>query len=161
MTAAWILAPAAEPARTVLVVRHAERAAGGMNADVGISAAGQCRAENLARLLADAGVKRIYVTEVVRTQQTAAPLAKKLNIRPEVVPSNNVDELVGKLRAEPPGGLALVVTHGATLPDIISRLGGGTVPPIGDDEYDRLLVVTLTGPNQASVVLLRYAGCGR
>jgi hypothetical protein len=40
-------------------------------------------------------------------------------------------------------------------------LGGGSVPPIGDSEYDRLFVATLTHPNQATVVTLRYAGCGQ
>jgi hypothetical protein len=38
-------------------------------------------------------------------------------------------------------------------------MGGGTVPPIGDSEYDRMFIVTLTGPNQAAVITLRYAGC--
>ena len=160
MAAAWGVAPAAEPARTVILVRHAERA-GGMEAEVGISEAGECRAGNLARMLADSGVKRIFVTEVVRTQQTAAPLAKKLDIRPEVVPAKDVDELARKLRTGAAGGVALVVAHAGTAPDIISRLGGGTVPPIGDEEYDRLFVVTLTGPKQATVVTLRYSGCAK
>lgn len=157
LLAAWSFALAAQPARTVILVRHAERA-GGMSADVGISEAGRRRAEALARMLADANVKRIYTSEVARTGQTAEPLASRLHIRPEVVPAKDIEGLVAKLRAGAPDGVVLVVGHSNTLPEIIKLLGGGSVPPIGDSEYDRLFVATLTRPNQATVVTLRYAG---
>ena len=160
LLAAWSFALAAQPAKTVILVRHAERA-GGMSADVGISEAGRCRAEALARMLADANVKRIYTSEVARTQQTAEPLATKLHIRPEVIPAKDTEGLVAKLRAGAPDEVVLVVGHSNTVPEIIKALGGGSVPPIGDSEYDLLFVATLTHPNQATVVTLRYAGCGQ
>src|ERR1017187_9876824 len=81
---------AADPARTVIVVRHAERA-GGMGPEVGPREAGTCPAQVLAGMLSDAGVKHIYTSEVARTQETAEPLAKKLGLRPEVVPANDYD----------------------------------------------------------------------
>ena len=158
LLAASSFALAAQPAKTAILVRHAERA-GGMSADVGISEAGRCRAEALARMLSDANVKRIFTSEVARTQQTAEPLAAKLHIRPEVVPAKNLEGLVAKLRAGAPDEVALVVGHSDTVPEIVKLLGGGNVPPIGDSEYDRLFIVTLTGPKQATVVTLRYAGC--
>src|SRR3954451_2593383 len=95
-----IAAAAADTATTVILVRHAERA-GGMDPDVGISDAGQCRAKTLAAMLADAGVRAIYTSEVKRTQQTAEPIATKLAIRPGIVPAKDVDGLVSKLRASP------------------------------------------------------------
>jgi len=159
LLAVCLLTRSAEPARTVFLVRHADRA-GGMSADAGISDAGRCRAETLARMLADAGVKAIYVTEVARTRQTAEPLAKKLGIRPEAIAAADIDGLVARLRAREPGPV-LVVAHASTLPDIVKRLGGATVPPVADDEYDRLYVVTLTGPGEASVAALRYPGCAQ
>ena len=146
---------AADLPQTVILVRHAERA-GGIGADVGISEAGKCRAEALARMLTDAGVKHIYVSEVVRTQQTAQPLASKLRIEPEVVPAKDIDSLVAKVRT---GGVALVVGHSNTVPEIIKRIGGGTMQPIDDGEYDRMYIMTLTDQNQATVVALHYAGC--
>jgi len=158
--ASWTPAPAADSTHTVILVRHAERA-GGMGSDVGLSDAGRCRAEALARMLADAGVKHIYVTEVARTQQTADPLARKLNIRPEEIPAKDVDGLVGKLRNGPPGEVGLVVGHSNTLPEIIKRLGGGAIRPIEDAEYDRMFVVTTTSAERASVVTLHYAGCAQ
>ncbi len=155
---AWATALAAQPAPSVILVRHAERA-GGMSADVGLSQAGRCRAEVLAKMLADTGVTRIYTSEVARTQQTAEPLAKRLGIVPEAIPAKDVDSLVAKLRAGASHGVALVVGHSNTLPQIVERLGGGAVPPIADNEYDRMFIVTLTGPNQAALLTLRYPGC--
>jgi broad specificity phosphatase PhoE len=172
LLAVTIPAAAAKPARTVFLVRHAERAAG-MSAEVGLSEAGRCRAEVLAQMLArcraevlaqmlaDVGVKSIFATEVARTQQTAEPTAKNLHLKPEVVPAKDVAGLVKKVHTAASNGPVLVVGHSNTVPDIVSRLGGGAVPPIGDAEYDRLYVLTLTGSNQAAVVMLRYPGCAR
>jgi phosphohistidine phosphatase SixA len=143
---------AADASRTVIVVRHAERAAG-MGADVELSKAGQLRAKRLAAMLADSKITAIYTSEVKRTQQTAAPLAKRLGIEPEAIPAANVSALVEKLRAGT--GAALVVGHSNTVPEILKALGAGAVPPINDAEYTRLYVVTLSGA-QATAVLLRY-----
>jgi broad specificity phosphatase PhoE len=157
---AWSWATAAEPARTVILVRHAERA-GGMSADVEISEAGRLRAEALARILSDAGITAIYTSDAKRTQQTAAPLAQKTGIRPKVVPANDTGKLVAQLRADASGGTVLVVGHSNTVPDIASRLSGGTVKAMGDGEYDRLTLVTLPGSGKASVVTLRYPACSK
>jgi phosphohistidine phosphatase SixA len=158
LLAVWSAVAWAQPAKTVILVRHAERA-GGTSPEVGISEAGRCRAEVLAGMLTDAGVTHIFTSEVARTQQTAAPLATKLNLKPEVVPAKDTDALVAKLRSGPAGGAVLVVGHSNTVPEIIEKLGGGAVAPIGDSEYDRLFVVTLTGSSHATVVTLRYKGC--
>ena len=53
-----------------------------------------------------------------------------------------------------------IVGHSNTVPEIIAGLGAGTVPPIGDAEYDRLFVVTLVDAKSGNVVRLRYYGCG-
>ena len=158
LMAAWSPLEAADQPLTVILVRHAERA-GGMAPDVGLSSAGRCRSKVLARMLSDAGIQRIYVSDVARTQQTAKPLADRIRIRPEIVPSKDVDALVAKLQTG--GGTALIVGHSNTLPEIIQRIGGGNVKPIDDREFDLLFVATSTAPDRASLVTLRYAGCGK
>jgi len=80
--------------------------------------------------------------------QTAEPLTKKLGIKPEIVPAADVDGLIARLGARKGGGAALVVGHSNTVPEIVKRLGGGTVAPIADTEYDRLFVATLYGPGR-------------
>src|ERR1051325_339596 len=106
----WACVFAAEPTRTVFVVRHAERA-GGNDPSVGITEAGRGRARVLAGMLSDAKVRSIYTSELTRTQQTAEPLAQTLNIKPEVVPAKDIDTLVAKLRARTDEGTVLVVGH--------------------------------------------------
>jgi len=156
----WACVIAAEPTRTVILVRHAERA-GGNDPSVGINEAGRCRATVLAGMLYDAKVRSIYTSELARTQQTAEPLAQRLGIKPEVVPARDIDALVAKLRARTEEATVLVVGHSNTIPAIVERLSGETEPTIGEGEYDRMFVVTLIGPKQASVVVLRYPGCGQ
>jgi len=74
------------------VVRHAEKAADGNDPD--LSAAGQQRAEGLARILKDAEITAIFTTEFKRTQETAAPTAKELHVSPTVIPANEIPALV-------------------------------------------------------------------
>ena len=157
MVAACSSGFAATAPQTVILVRHAERA-GGTEANVGLSDAGRCRAEALARMLTDAGIKHIFVSEVARTQQTAKPLATKLGLTREIIPADDAAALVTRIRK---AGVALVVGHSNTVPDIIKRLGGGTVPPIDDATFDRMFIVTLIDTTHASVVTLHYAGCAQ
>jgi len=148
---------AADSGRTAIVVRHAERAVGPMSSDVPISEAGKCRANKLAQMLGDAKVTAIFTSEAARTQQTAEPLANKLGVKPEVIPAKDVAGLVQRLKTGQ--GVALVVGHSNTVPEIVNALGAGPAAPMPDDEFDRLYVVTLAG-DRASATLIRYPGCG-
>ncbi len=150
---------AADAARTIIWIRHAEKADVSGD-DAPLSKPGQCRAEVLASMLADSGVKQIYTTRFIRTKQTAQPLAKTLGIQPYDKSSQDEATLVAKLRSEPAAGTVLVVGHSNSAPSIISRLGAGKVTPIDDKTgFDRMFVVTLTGAKQAEVAALRYPGC--
>ena len=97
LTAVALAVPAVATAqRLVYVVRHAERADGGMPAagvtkpDPPLSEAGKARADKLASMLEVSGVTAIYATEFVRTQQTAAPVAAALKLKTIVIPSAEV-----------------------------------------------------------------------
>jgi phosphohistidine phosphatase SixA len=146
--------PVAPPLTTILLVRHAEKA--GPTGDVPLSAAGKARAIRLASLLRDAGVKHIYTSDLIRTRETAAPLAAKIGVTPERLPPDAVDPLVGKLRALPAGAVALVVHHSNTLPAIVEKLGAPRLTEIADDEYDRLLVLTRSPQGAVHLITLRY-----
>ena len=142
---------------TVVVVRHAEKQLGTIE-DAPLSPEGEARAERLARLLGDAGfggVSAILVTDTRRSQQTAAPLAKRLRLQPEVVPARDIDAMLAHVRAHR-GSRVLIVGHSNTVPEIVSRLAGEKVPPIADDEYDNLYVVATPTIGQASVLQLTF-----
>jgi broad specificity phosphatase PhoE len=142
----WLIASLLVPAQafsavTVFLTRHAERAggAGAMADDDPLSPAGRERADLLARMLSDAGIQKIFVSEYKRTQETAAPLARKLNLAPEV--TKNPADAVRALKT----GVVLVVGHSNTLPEIIKALGGPAVPKIDDAEFDNLYILTISG----------------
>lgn len=148
----WLLAsvlvlpaPAAS-AVTVFLTRHAERAGGvgAMADDDPLSPAGRERADLLARMLADAGIRKVFVTEYKRTQETAAPLARKLNVQPTAIAGSKTAALVSAIRAVDSGAV-LVAGHSNTVPEIITALGGPAIPKIAEDEFDNLYVLTIAG----------------
>jgi broad specificity phosphatase PhoE len=144
----------------VYVVRHAERADGGVpSAQMGaaapdppLSEAGRARAEKLASMLSVSGVKAIYVTQFARTQQTAAPLADGLKLKPTVILSGDTPVLVARMKADHPKDIVLVVGHSNSLPEIIKALGGPAVT-IAEDEYDKLFVVV---PATGAMTVIKY-----
>ena len=142
---------------TVIFTRHAEKAANPPK-DPPLTEAGRKRAELLAAMLADSGVTAIYVTELQRTQQTAAPLAARTGVKPTVIPANDTPQLVNAIRAQK-AGVVVVVGHSNTLPGIISALGGPKVE-IPDSDYDNLFVLTL-GASQSSLLRLHYGSSVR
>lgn len=142
-----------QPTTTIVLVRHAEKVSNAP--DALLSPQGQQRAECLAHTLKDAGIKRIYVSDVKRTQQTAEPFAKALGIKPVVVPAKDPNTLVKDVFYGA-GGNALVVGHSDTLPFVIQRVQAGTIPPIGENEYDGLYVLTVLEGSSTPVLKLRY-----
>ena len=141
----------------IFLVRHAEKVSDAK--DALLSSEGHKRAECLAHLLGDAGIRSILVTRVVRTQQTAEPLAKKSGLAPTVLDADDVDAFVKRLRAMAKENV-LVVGHADTLPKIIERLGGGKITPIELSDYDKLFVFHYDRfGNKGSVILLHYCDC--
>jgi len=104
---------------TFYLVRHAEKA--NRTSDTPLSAAGHARAEALRDTLVSKNIEQIFVTNYLRTQQTAAPLATHLSITPTETFANQTSQLVQQLRAIN-GKNVLVVGHSNTIPVIIDSL---------------------------------------
>lgn len=136
----------------LFLVRHADKLSDA--SDALLSPRGHARAECLAQTFKAAKLSAIYATEVVRTQQTAAPLAKQTGIQETILPKADRAALLGKLRSA--RGTVLVVSHADVLPSLIASLGAGAIPAFGGDEYDRLLLVPLTGGKVRPAITLRY-----
>ena len=144
------------PVTTVILVRHAEKIIDPNNNDVDISAAGQARAQELIRVLGDAGLNAIYATQYKRTQETARPLADKLGLPVVQVNSKNTADLLAQIRTQHRGQIVLVVGHNNTVPEIIKALGGPDYPPIPETEFDNMYIVTVYRTGKAKVVKLKY-----
>lgn len=140
--------------RAVLFVRHAEKL--DESRDALLSPAGEARARALDALLRDAGVRAIYVTELQRTAQTAAPLAKRLGITPAVVPRAEGKGLPARARREHPDDVILVVGHSDTLPVLLQSFGLREPPPIAHGEYDGVFLLVPRPPGPPVFLRLRY-----
>jgi phosphohistidine phosphatase SixA len=103
-------------------------------------------------MLADAGITSIVTTEFVRTQQTAEPLATKLNVTEETLAAANPTAVVATLKISHGNEIVLVVGHSDTLPAIL-RAYGKTDVAIADSEYDNLFIIV---PATGTVTRLRY-----
>ena len=141
----------AEAAPTIFLVRHAEKANNGGN-DPELSVSGQKRAEALAQILKDAELTAIFVTEVKRTQETAAPVAKATNITPTIVSAKDTATLVQKVSDVK--GNALVVGHGNTIPEIAKALRIEAAVNIPENDYNELFLVSLSDKPQ--ILRLHY-----
>ena len=149
---------------TVIAVRHAEKGADDPR-DPGLTKEGSLRAAALAKLLSRAGVTHVYSTTYRRTQATVAPLATSLELEVAGYDPRGLSAFAKQLRALPPGSVAVVAGHSNTTPGLVMALGGeihGLTkarggPFLGEEEYDRLFLVTLPKTEGAeSCVELRY-----
>jgi phosphohistidine phosphatase SixA len=152
------LAPGAhaQNVRTIFLVRHADKVSD--ETDAPLSDAGHRRADCLANTLADANIQQIFTSDLQRTQQTAAPLAEKLHLKPVAIPLSRPDELIEAIRSGQAANV-LVVWHDATLPKVMRALGAPAITPIAHTEYDRFFILTLAGDkthSQPRFTALRY-----
>jgi phosphohistidine phosphatase SixA len=144
------------PVTTIILVRHAEKNIEPQNPNPDLSPAGQARAQELVRVLGNAGVTAIYATQYGRTQQTAQPLGKALGLPVTQINSKDTAELVRQITTNNRGGVVFVAGHNNTVPEIVAALGGGSYPVIPESEYDNMFVVTLYRFGKAKTVQLKY-----
>jgi phosphohistidine phosphatase SixA len=146
---------------TIVLVRHAEKELGAIS-DAPLSPQGEQRADRLASMFGDSEqfgrIRKIYVTNTRRTQQTALRLSQRLGVNSEVVEAKTAStELARRVLEENRGSRALIVGHSNTVPELVKALSGiEAVPPIGEDEYDTMYVVTVPSVGRASVLRIKY-----
>jgi phosphohistidine phosphatase SixA len=151
--------------KTVILVRHAERL--DTSADSPLSAAGFARAQKLAEMFAPAGIKAIYITQYLRTKQTAEPLSKQTGVpltpitiqvkqsNPREVSEESIRQIVDRIMGGT-DGTVLVVGHSNSVPDVIKMLGAGEAPFIDEKKFDDLFIVTVFAKGQAKVMRMKY-----
>ena len=141
-------APCDQPATTILIVRHAERAGAQLDS---LSAEGVARAQELVRVASRANVKAIYHSDTRRTRDTALPLATALKIKPEEYPAKEIAPLIERILREHAGQSVLIVGHSNTVPMIIAAAGAPAIPDLDEREYDRLFIVNVTCRDRPSL----------
>jgi broad specificity phosphatase PhoE len=134
---------------TVIFVRHADTDASmaGPDNDPPLNARGRARAELLADFLEHvdvvAGPNAIYASDKRRTQETAAPLAKRLNLEVQIADHLDTEGFMDRVLDEHSGEIVLIVSHSNTIPVLIDELHGSkNLQPFAEDDFNRVYIVT-------------------
>lgn len=157
-----VCAQAARAHTVVIIVRHAEKAATPAD-DPELTEAGRARAEKLADIGVGAGVEVVFTTQVRRTRDTAAPLAARRGLTPQVrgVTRATLDEHIKSLGKEildsHRGKTVLVVGHSNTAPRIAALLSNQTIPDLDDaTEFDAIFVVVIPDSGAPRLIRAKY-----
>ena len=148
---AYVLAE--RPSTTVIFVRHADTdsAMAGPEDDPPLNARGRLRAELLADFLENvdvvAGVDAIFASDKRRTQETAAPLAKRLGMQVQIADHLDTEGFMAYVSKEYRGDIVLIVSHSNTIAPLIDELHGSkNIPAFGADDFGELYIVTIPRP---------------
>ena len=141
---------------TVFLVRHAEKNTHAPGGDAGLSAQGQLRARELARVLSGTRLDAVYSTSFGRARMTAETVARDQRDSVTVYDPEHPEKLAELIRNQQRGGFVLVVGHGDTLPQTYEALTGEAFPDGQTVPYDKLYVVILTASGGHRLLTLRY-----
>ncbi|MEJ2139834.1 MAG: hypothetical protein P8Y61_10370 [Gammaproteobacteria bacterium] len=146
---------------TVIVARYADRASTVGN-DPALSAAGERRARELARVLGDvdvvAGVDAIFVAPTKSSIETSVPLAR-LNDAPvhTIKDPDDVESLVLRILDEYKGKIVLVITEARDIQPLIAEMHGSKkLPDIEEAEYDNIYIVSIPWFGKVKTLRIRY-----
>ena len=133
-----------------------------LESDQPLNERGLARAELLADFLEQidvvAGVNAIYVSQFKRTQQTAAPLAKRLGLDYEVADHYDVVGFMKNVLFEHKREIVLVVTHRDIIAPLVEELHGSkNIEEIGPDDYDDIFIVSIPWFGKVKTLQLPYA----
>jgi len=170
--------PANKPfinAHAIIILRHADidvAQKARMGAATPLLPRGEERAKEIITALKDFGITRIVTSSALRTQATAAPLAKLLNLTPDDAGAHasengnagasEADKVVQYLAdSAKPTDTILLVHHHSVIPSIMADLGFDHEPEFVDaTEFDRVYVL-IPNPQTRTYQLLRLRFGGK
>lgn len=119
---------------SIYLVRHAEKHKEGDNPSLTIC--GKARAEQLASLLSQAKIKKVYSSPYQRTQQTATPLAIQQHIAIQTYNPKHLGQLAILLQQRQEN--TLVVGHSNTTPQLAALLSKQKIALLSEDNFKNL-----------------------
>jgi broad specificity phosphatase PhoE len=139
------------------IVRHAEKKD---NTPLSLlSATGHERAALLRDSLMSKKIAKIFATTLVRTQETAQPLATAIN-QPVVIYRHDAIDSIAAVIKQLSNKNILVVGHSGTIPRIIESLTGDKVTRNLEAEYDNLFIIE-TRKSSRRLKQVKYGGASR
>lgn len=124
--------------QTWYLVRHAEKVEDGSK-DPALTSQGHQRAQQLAAMLSQANITKIYSTDYQRTRQTAAPLSNLLGLEVILYDPSKLADLAAQLKSSQ--GNALIVGHSNTTPMLLHLLSGQPSASLDEVNYDNVYQV--------------------
>jgi len=146
---------------TIIFVRHTDTDLASVSADPRLNLLGRQRAELLADVVQDIdvneGVDAIYVSEHLRTQETAAPVAERLGVDVRISDPFLVEPFMAQVLADHKGEIVLVVTLEDALAPLVEELHGSkNIPVMAPEEYGNIYIVTIPWFGKVKTLRLRY-----
>ena len=139
----------------IYIVRHAEKVTPGD--DPVLTTAGYKRAGDLMRKLRFKGIRKIYVTQLKRTQLTADSLRIRLGIDTVHYYHDNYDKLLLSIRQHHDAGKTiLIIAHSNTIPFILRRIGVPSFENIPEWQFDNLFLVTYPTGRLGKLKKMKY-----
>jgi len=140
ITAFFSLAVGAAADSTLYLVRHAEKESDGTR-DPSLTAQGQVRALEIANLLGNEKLLKVFSTDYKRTQETAVPTAKRMGVNVTPYDPRALAAFAETLKTA--DETVLVVGHSNTTPYLASLLSGKEFPALEEHQYDHMYVILL------------------
>ncbi|MDX1590689.1 MAG: phosphoglycerate mutase family protein [Balneolaceae bacterium] len=145
-----------EPITTFILVRHAEKVDD--SADPELSPEGKERVALLTEMLAEVSFDAVYSTPLIRTRETARPIAEERNL--EILDYNprNLEQTANRFKEEHPGETILISGHSNTTPMFANALLGREhfTGSFDESDYGNLLIITVTESGDTKLIHLRF-----
>jgi broad specificity phosphatase PhoE len=149
---------AAQGTKTIILVRHAERADTGMTAsnDPELSAAGRDRAERLVKRVGKFRPGAFYSTDFRRTRETVEPLAKKRGKTVQIYDPAKPQDMINAINSSKTKRF-VIVGHSNTIPGLANLLTGKDLfKNLQESEYSVIWIIKMRHGKVTKVELLDY-----
>jgi phosphohistidine phosphatase SixA len=140
---------------SIYLIRHAEKQLD-MD-DPALTQCGQYRAKQLASILDNAKIKKIFSTRYKRTMATATPLAQQQKLAIKSYAPNKLEQLAWQLTRNKEN--TVVFGHSNTTPQLAELLSKTSVKPITEKEYRGIYQVTISGDVRHLTLLMQPLTC--
>ncbi|MHB1541165.1 MAG: phosphoglycerate mutase family protein [Steroidobacteraceae bacterium] len=146
----------ASASNTLVVIVPAALGQIGSIANPPLSASGGQQAQRIAQRFATAtgreGLDAIYVGDTRRAQQTAAPLAQLLGLKPVVLARSRARNMAGEILGHYAGGTLLVVCNRQFIAALIRALSGKRIETVAERD---MYVVSIPRYGAAKILRMR------
>lgn len=140
---------------TLYLVRHAEKQK--IKGNPSLTECGQQRAQQLATILENVSIKKVYSTQYQRTLSTAQPIAKQKNLTIEHYLPNALSQLARHLSTQKEN--AVIVGHSNTTPQLAQLISNKEVKGLSEQEYQALYQIQIIGEVKVLTILKQPLVC--